>query len=104
MNFYTPKGLQSIKSENPEMIEKVLNSNIANTNTEIEEECNLEDKLKSNNELHVAVIDLANIYFDVSGDLKQQADNLDLVLKTTLKGVANLEYIDLRFENRVYYK
>lgn len=46
------------------------------------------------------------IYFDISGDIAKQILNLSLVLekKISAEKRKNLEYIDLRFDNRVYYK
>lgn len=45
------------------------------------------------------------ILFDKSQDLKNQLEALELVLEKKIKEVRkDLEYIDLRIENRVYYK
>ncbi len=45
------------------------------------------------------------ILLDYSRDLKSQLDNLKLVLEQKIKeNRKNLEYIDLRIENRIYYK
>lgn len=46
------------------------------------------------------------IYFDTSAPLSSQLQNLDLTLRNTITPDArkNLEYIDLRFGERVYYK
>jgi len=44
------------------------------------------------------------ILFDKSRDLKNQLQALELVLAEKIEERENLEYIDLRIENRVYYK
>ncbi|TSC96290.1 MAG: Uncharacterized protein Athens101410_4 [Parcubacteria group bacterium Athens1014_10] len=45
------------------------------------------------------------IYFDFNEDVKNQLEKLFLILQEKIKQErGNLEYIDLRFENRVYYK
>ncbi len=46
-----------------------------------------------------------HVLFDRSRDLKNQLEALKLVLEEKIKEERkNLEYIDLRIENRVYYK
>ncbi len=42
--------------------------------------------------------------FMPSQNFSQQLDNLKIVLREKLKNRENLEYIDLRFGNRVFYK
>lgn len=44
------------------------------------------------------------ILFDPDGDLNAQSERLKALLKETIKDVTNLQYIDLRFEDHVYYK
>ena len=45
------------------------------------------------------------ILFDKSRDIRSQLDSLRLILTEKIKeDRKNLEYIDLRIENRVYYK
>ena len=44
------------------------------------------------------------ILFDKSRDLKNQLQALELVLAEKIEEREHLEYIDLRIENRVYYK
>lgn len=46
------------------------------------------------------------VYFDLLGDISQQVLNLSVVLKEkiSLEERRNLEYIDLRFGNQIYYK
>lgn len=46
------------------------------------------------------------IYFDLESDISKQVFNLDLVLKEkiSLEKRENLEYVDLRFGNQIYYK
>lgn len=47
-----------------------------------------------------------SIYFDLEGNVSDQLFNLDLVLREKIpeEKMVDLEYIDLRFGNRVYYK
>ena len=46
------------------------------------------------------------VYFDLQGDVTDQIFNFGLVLKEQIQeeGTKNLEYVDVRFGNRVYYK
>jgi cell division septal protein FtsQ len=44
------------------------------------------------------------IYFDANKDLEAQLNNLKMVLDQKIKDRNALQYIDLRFGNRVYYK
>jgi len=46
------------------------------------------------------------VYFNLLDDVSQQVFNLDLVLKEKISSEerGNLEYVDLRFGNQVYYK
>ncbi len=44
------------------------------------------------------------IYFDTSLDLQQQLDHLKQILSSDIEDVTGLEYIDLRFTDRVYYR
>ncbi len=45
-----------------------------------------------------------NILIDASGDIPAQILNLQVLLRDTLKDTSNLQYIDLRFGDHVYYK
>lgn len=44
------------------------------------------------------------ILFDPDSDLKTQTERLSAMLKETIKDTSNLQYIDLRFGDHVYYK
>ncbi len=44
------------------------------------------------------------IFFDLTGDIIKQIAILKAALKEKISNVDNLEYIDLRIENRIYYK
>ena len=44
------------------------------------------------------------ILFDVSGNIETQYRNLEIVLDDQQQNLDNLEYIDLRFGDRVYFK
>lgn len=56
--------------------------------------------------LIVKTEDAWEIYFGLGENVSDQLFNLDLVLKEKIppESKGNLEYIDLRFENRVYFK
>lgn len=43
-------------------------------------------------------------YFDINTDIKLSVENLILVLDEKVDNQSNLEYIDLRFGNKVFYK
>lgn len=47
-----------------------------------------------------------DVYFDLLGDISQQVLNLSVILKEKISPEVrrNLEYIDLRFGNQIYYK
>lgn len=44
------------------------------------------------------------ILFDASGDIDSQASRLEVVKREKMKDVTNLQYIDLRFGDHVYFK
>jgi hypothetical protein len=44
------------------------------------------------------------ILFDALGDIDAQLQNLDVVLREQVEDRGSLEYIDLRFGDRVYFK
>ncbi|MFH1404633.1 MAG: hypothetical protein ABIH21_00860, partial [Patescibacteria group bacterium] len=44
------------------------------------------------------------ILFDATGDIKNQIENLIILLRDTIPDPRGLEYIDLRFGDHVYYK
>ena len=58
--------------------------------------------------LNVATSENWQIYFDLSpdSDITSQLTKLNLLLNGDLSGTArnSLQYIDLRFENRAYYR
>ncbi|MCX6764297.1 MAG: cell division protein FtsQ/DivIB [Candidatus Nealsonbacteria bacterium] len=56
--------------------------------------------------LNVKTSEGFEVYFDLLGDISQQVLNLSVILKEKIspKELRNLEYIDLRFGNQVYYK
>jgi len=45
-----------------------------------------------------------NILIDASGDIPAQILNLQVLMRDTIKDTKNLQYIDLRFGDHVYYK
>ncbi|MBZ1345371.1 MAG: FtsQ-type POTRA domain-containing protein [Candidatus Nealsonbacteria bacterium] len=78
-------------------------------------ESKLKDELKiliseasivSEKRLNIKTLEGWQIYFNPTKDIKNQLFNLILTLREKIppEGWKNLEYIDLRFEGRVYYK
>ena len=62
------------------------------------------DLVKVNSEINILVEDDYEIYFDSKLDLDMQINNLKNVLKETIDDPKAIDYIDLRFPDRVYYK
>lgn len=64
------------------------------------------DLLFSKDTLNVRTGQGFKVYFNLRNNIKDQIFNLDLVLKEKISAerTESLEYIDLRFGNRVYYK
>lgn len=57
--------------------------------------------------LNIGVVDGPVIYFNIENDLESQFRFLDTLLKEKIKGEENLkklQYIDLRFGEKIYYK
>ena len=45
------------------------------------------------------------VFFNEEKDFLEQVDNLTLILNREIKlNINNIEYIDLRFGNKIYYK
>lgn len=81
------------------------NSNVNTNSTNQSITCDLKEKLKQLNYISVLTEEKFEVYFAVDQAIDKQVDNLNLVLTTKLKGkTAGLKYIDLRFENRIYYQ
>lgn len=55
-------------------------------------------------EIHLITSEGWRAYFDLSQDRDTQVDNLIMVLSEKIKNRENLEYIDLRFGSKIYYK
>jgi len=79
----------------------------------------INDKVKSETKFSIENIELEDrnaktpvhitnagwkIYFDINGDIEKQIIKLKTVLQEQIKDGVPIEYIDLRFEDRVYYK
>lgn len=87
-------------------------SSNSNTNSEDEELIKWEavyipkdcDYIKVNNEINITTKQGYEIYFDNNIDLDGQLNNLNMVLNQKIDNPENLQYIDLRFSDRVYYK
>lgn len=58
----------------------------------------------SSQELHLKTKQGWQIYFDAMGNIERQTEILKELLKKEIDKPENLEYIDLRIEERVYYK
>ena len=61
-------------------------------------------EMLTSREIRVTTTENWQIYLNVRQDLLQQVNNLKLVLQTKVKDRQNLQYIDLRFGDRVFYK
>ena len=61
---------------------------------------------KSGAEFSLVIGSGGQIYFDVKESLVKAGDNLEALLRTEAlsKNISNLDYIDLRFGNKLYYK
>ena len=102
---------QEINSNNNTNQTANLNTNqkptSANLNRSLvyQDDCDEEEKLKQSTQINVLTDKDYLIYFEVSKNLDEQITRLDNILKTELKGQEeNLEYIDLRFGPRIYFK
>ena len=62
------------------------------------------DYIKTIKDIEVKTTEGWKIYLSTYLDFTTQVDNLNLVLKEKLTNRENLEYIDVRFIDRVYYK
>ena len=62
------------------------------------------DLVKINTEINVLTTENFQIYFDSSLNLDSQLNNLNSILLEIVDNKENLNYIDLRFEDKVYYK
>lgn len=82
-----------------------LNANInENTNASLPV-CQLKEELQKLKQINVLTTEGYQIYLATDQDIASQIENLNLVLTSKLKGKsAALKYIDLRFENRIYYQ
>jgi hypothetical protein len=54
--------------------------------------------------MRVVTVDGYGILFDALGDIDAQLQNLDIVLRDQVQDRGSLEYIDLRFGDRVYFR
>lgn len=54
--------------------------------------------------MRLVMVDGYGILFDASGDIEKQYRNLEVVLTNEIVDVSTIEYIDLRFGDKVYYK
>lgn len=98
------KKLDLIKEETEKQTEKnkkVISQSIISKN-------NLEEEYKKLEKTEIRIVAKKGfeIYFDVFfSDLNQQINNLRKILDQEIKDkISSLEYIDLRFGNRIYYK
>ncbi len=91
--------------------ERVTDENIIKTISEIDSFFTANDLLTENfkiegKKLEVLTKEGWQAYFNIEEDVSIQISNLELVLRETLIKTErdNLRYIDLRFQNKVYYK
>lgn len=54
--------------------------------------------------MSLSTLDGYEIYFDATGDIQDQVSNLKTLIEQRLIDTTNIEYIDLRFGEQVYYK
>ena len=54
--------------------------------------------------IQVVTKDEYRILIDLTGDIQEQYDNLATVLTNEIRDTSTLEYIDLRFGDKIYYK
>ncbi|MFH1536620.1 MAG: FtsQ-type POTRA domain-containing protein [Patescibacteria group bacterium] len=62
------------------------------------------DLVKINTEINILTANNFAIYLDSSHDLDKQLENLNSILLEIVDNKENLNYIDLRFQDKVYYK
>lgn len=95
--------LENLKKE-----EKMSNVNNEEANEFVKWETNFVPKecnyVKVNSEINVLTDDGFEIYFDSKQDIDKQIENLTNVLKQKIDNKEKLQYIDLRFIDRIYYK
>jgi cell division septal protein FtsQ len=104
-----PNFIQEIKlGEN--IIKKEEMSQVLKVEPEFKNK-NLEFKadlaeLLNEQRLNIKTSEGFDVYFDLLGDISQQVLNLSVILKEKISPQErrNLEYIDLRFGNQIYYK
>lgn len=93
--------------------EKILDKKYIETILKIQKELKENIKMKiaefivlKEGRLNVKTSEGWEIYFDIDGDIAEQISNLIIVLEEKISPEVrrNLEYIDLRFENRIYFK
>ncbi|MBI4652777.1 hypothetical protein HY750_00795 [Candidatus Kuenenbacteria bacterium] len=97
-----------LKKMVPRLTDEKENQKIISQQQPIVSKNNLEEEYKKleKTEIRVVAKDGFEIYFDIFfSDLDQQINTLRKVLDQEIKDkLSSLEYIDLRFGNRVYYK
>jgi cell division septal protein FtsQ len=90
--------------------EENINGNTGNSNqTEIvkwesvstPKECNY---VEINSEINIVTEDGFDVYFDSKLNVDQQINNLKNLLAQKIDNKQNIQYIDLRFNDRIYYK
>lgn len=59
---------------------------------------------KRSSRLHLITEEGWEAFFESSRDLDEQLTNLKLVIKQKIKNLSRVQYIDLRFGERIYYK
>ncbi len=94
------------KVANPEFINSVLCVSETLSSAVDLKVVDFETPGAASRELHVTTSEGWKIYFDTSRNIKSQVDALANVLREKIKEKEreNLEYVDLRVKDRVYYK
>lgn len=98
--------------DSPNLGVKVIEKNYLDSILEIQKKLSESQKLEikefipSEKKLTVWTFEDWQIFFDPSGDISDQILNLAIILKEKVppEKRPNLEYIDLRFENKIYFK
>lgn len=98
--------------ESPDLGTKVIERNYLDSILEIQrklsenQKLEIEEFIPSRKKLTVRTSENWQIFFDPSGDISDQILNLTILLKEKIppENRGNLEYIDLRFENKIYFK
>ena len=107
-----PEIIPPEADKNLKIGETIIEKNLISRVAEIEKELRKKEislcsiKIVSSQRANVLTQEGWEIYFNLDDDISKQVFNLDLVLKEKIppQKRKNLEYIDLRFGNQIFYK